>query len=284
MTFALIGGSGMLGSDIAFQLQLLNYPFKSFSSATLDIQDPLQIDAQLDAISELSWVINCAAYTKVDDCETYSQKAFSVNSEGVQNLANYCKKRGVRLVHFSTDYVFDGLKEFPYVETDLPNPLSVYGKSKLAGEEAIQATLKEFYIFRVQWLYGQNGPHFMKTIAKLAQTNPILKVVNDQWGSPTWTRDVALAVISAIKEAIPFGLYHLPAGGFTTWYDVSRLLITTLNLNANITPVLTAEFPRPAKRPLNGRLSREKFDRYSVFKFSSWNESVGEFLAQCPIV
>ena len=202
-------------------------------------------------------IINCAAYTRVDDCETKKELAFAVNGAGPANLARAASKIGAKLIHFSTDYIFDGTKGTPYTEEDQPNPINVYGASKLEGENDIRKNLNNYLIIRTQWLYGEGGPNFVKTILELAKTRDEIKVVNDQWGCPTRTEDLAeLTLVLIRKEAN--GTFHIVGPATSTWYTFACDIIKEAGLTTKVTPCTTAEFPRPATRPVYSVLSTGK--------------------------
>lgn len=280
MTVILTGANGMLGRDIHTALSNSNFQVIALTHQQLDITDPKRIKRTLDAlhVKNGDWLINCAAFTQVDACETQEELAFQVNGEGARLLAEWCNKNNVHMIHFSTDYVFDGEKETPYSETDITNPINRYGASKLMGEKAVLAFVKNGYVLRVQWLFGQHGPNFVKTMLKLATENPTLKVVNDQWGSPTSTESVASAIVSLLKNPIPFGLYHFHNEGYTTWYDFTREIIKHLPNPPDVIPVSSAEFPRPAKRPKNGQLDMKKWQSTGAPTPPTWQAALSQFL------
>ncbi len=261
----LVGAGGMLGSAFS------HYDVISLDRASLDISrslDVLPTDADV--------LINCAAYTRVDDCETHIEEAIQINGTAVGNLAQWCNAHRVTLVHFSTDYVFDGQKKEPYLETDPTNPLSIYGKSKLAGEQAIIEHCQRYYIFRIQWLYGANGKHFVDTIIRLAKEKESLNIVNDQWGSPSWTHDIARCIMSFLKKSPDYGIYHLANTGYTSWLEFARFF---LGPNYPLHPITTDQMPRPAKRPLNSRLCIDKYLSVGERPLP-WQDAVRAYLAE----
>lgn len=257
----ILGSTGLLGTDMVAVCHSQQIPTLTPSSTQVDITNPTSLTDYISQHPAAKIIINCAAYTAVDLCETDNDKATLLNTTGPQNLANACKAYDRILVHFSTDYVFDGTKTTPYLETDTPNPINIYGQSKLAGETAIQSTWPHHYIFRLQWLYGSHGPNFVTTILNKAKTDPHFRIVDDQWGSPTWTSDIASCVIGALFQPIPFGLYHLANHGYTTWYKFATKILSTQD--THITPVPSSDYPRPAKRPLNSQLDTHKFCKYA---------------------
>jgi dTDP-4-dehydrorhamnose reductase len=215
-------------------------------------------------------ILNCAAFTRVDDCERERELAFSANALGPANLARSAKQTGARLIHFSTDYIFDGEKGAPYLEEDPPNPLNVYGESKLEGEIGIRKELDDHLIIRTQWLYGAGGNHFVKAILKRARETGSLKVVNDQIGSPTWTEDLAAATIELIQRKCN-GTYHVVNSGECSWYEFAREIVRLAGLKTEIVPCTSDEFPRPARRPKYSVLSTLKLKTELGKLLPNWN-------------
>jgi len=222
-------------------------------------------------------VINCAAYTQVDDCETEHEKAFAVNAEGVRNIALACRDQGSLLVHISTDYVFDGTKKESYRETDETHPLSIYGQSKLAGEKFVRDILKRFVIIRSLWLYGRGGNNFVATIQKLAQEKAELRVVNDQTGTPTYTRDLAHA-IKAMIGGNHQGIYHISNQGTCTWYEFACRIVKLTNSPVKVIPISSDEIKRPAKRPTYSVLDCSRFIQESGMELRHWDAALQEYL------
>lgn len=208
-------------------------------------------------------VINCAAYTAVDKCETDKENAYKINALGAKYLAIATNAIGSGIVQISTDYVFDGESDIPLLETDKVNPQTIYGSTKLQGEILVKENNPKHYIIRTAWLYG-NGNNFVKTMLKLSETNKVLKVVNDQKGTPTSTVDLARVVIKLIENK-SYGLYHCTCKGECTWYDFAKEIFKIKGINIEVTPCTTEEFPRPAKRP-----------KYSVLKNSGLENSIGD--------
>ncbi|MGE4170270.1 MAG: dTDP-4-dehydrorhamnose reductase [Candidatus Margulisiibacteriota bacterium] len=278
--FLITGAGGMLAK--AFRTLLPASQVIAADSKTLDVTDAVAIEKALDA-GPLRAVIHCAAYTQVDACETNIEKALLVNGTAVGHLALACAKRGIPLVHFSTDYVFDGEKPSAYVEDDVCSPINRYGESKWAGEQALQAVAQHhpnwpYFIFRIQWLYGAGGVHFVDTIARLAKEKGALSVVRDQWGSPSWTLDIAASVLSFLQRPGPRGIYHLANQGYTTWYDLTVMVLAELGIPCQLTPVDSSAFPRPAKRPHQSSLSIGRFLGTGAKPPLHWRDAVQLFL------
>ena len=269
----------MLGADIKALALKQGIAVFGTHSGSLDITNEAQVTACMHKHATVDVVINCAAYTNVDSCESQQTLAFDVNANGPRFIAEACQKQGLSLVHFSTDYVFDGSKDSPYTESDPPNPLSVYGQSKLNGEHAIQAACHRYYIFRVQWLYGQHGHHFINTMKRLFDTKEKISVVNDQFGTPTWTRFIAEQVLLFLKGDHPFGLYHLVPEGSCHWAYYAQFLADFFKSDTLIQAIPTIQYPLPATRPFNGRLSSCKFKAcFSKKSLPHWETLVTDYL------
>jgi dTDP-4-dehydrorhamnose reductase len=234
-------------------------------------------------------VINAAAYTAVDKAESEPDKAMQINGVAPGVLAEEAKKVGALLVHYSTDYVFDGAKATPYVETDLPNPLGAYGRSKLAGDEAVQAVGGAHLIFRLCWVYGARGQNFMLTIMRLAREREKLRVVADQVGCPTWSRMVAEATTLALRQGVVgrdwaalTGIYHLASSGSTSWHGFAQAIVNLMPAEGRkcsvVEAIPTQEYPLPAKRPPNSVLACDKLERVFGLRLPSWEESLRQVL------
>ena len=248
MKFVITGGSGMLARAFAETAAEQGHEAVLKDHAALDVTDAAAVDALIDA-QRPSAVLHCAAYTNVDGAEEAEQQAFAVNATGAANVARASARVGARMVYPSTDYVFDGSATQPY-EPDAPTaPLNAYGRSKLAGEEAVHDAAGRHLIVRTSWLYGRGGRNFVSTILERARAGQPLRVVRDQQGSPTWTRDLARAVFGLLEVNAPAGTYHVCNSGATTWYDFARSALELADVQTQITPVTSDEFPRPAKRP-----------------------------------
>ena len=236
-------------------------------------------------------VINAAAYTAVDKAESELDKAMSINGVAPGILAEEAKKLGALLVHYSTDYVFDGSKTTPYVETDSPNPLGAYGRTKLAGDEAVRAAGGAHLIFRLCWVYGARGQNFMLTMMRLARERETLRVVGDQLGCPTWSRMIAEATAQAVKQAVAAqdigaltGTYHLASSGTTSWHGFADAIIKLMPADgkkcARVEAITTAEYPTPTKRPAYSVLSCDKLQRAFGLRLPPWEDSLKQVLEE----
>ena len=223
-------------------------------------------------------VINAAAYTNVDNCETDYDKAYLVNAIGPKNLAMACNKLNIPLIHTSTDYVFDGNKRTPLTEEDKLGPKTAYGKTKLEGEKYIQENTKKYFILRTAWLFGLNGKNFVKTMLNLSKTKNELKVVNDQIGCPTYSYDLAIA-IKELLNSNKYGIYHLTNKGEISWYNFAKKIFELNNTNINIIPVSTEEFPRPAPRPHYSVLSNQKWINAGFTPMRNYEDALKSYLS-----
>lgn len=240
----------------------------------LDITNPPAIARALD-LYQPTVVVNCAAYTAVDDCETNEQTANRVNGTAVGYLAKACVLRNVRLVHISTDYVFDGNNDKGYREDAPLDPINAYGRSKAKGEREILANAHQFYLIRTSWLYGPGGTNFVMTMLELAKTKPELKVVNDQHGKPTYTNDLAVFIKQLVLDHAPSGIYHGVNEEETTWYDFTCEIFRQTKITTPVMPCTSAEFPRPAKRPAYSTLLNTKRPL-----MRPWTETLRDYLAE----
>jgi dTDP-4-dehydrorhamnose reductase len=264
-TILITGANGMLGLDAAEVFAQVGYNVVKAGKAELDVTNFLQVKnffAQNQAARKIDFVIHAAAYTKVDDAETNKDLAFLINAEGAKNIAIVSHQYSIPIIYISTDYVFDGEKGAPYLTIDKPNPINIYGASKLAGEENVKKENPRHYIARTSWLYGKYGKNFVDTMINLSKTQKSIKVVNDQIGCPTWTVDLSEAVKNLIEKKMPFGTYQLCGGGFTNWFEFAKKIFEILRIEVEVLPVNTKEFQRPAKRPKfsamkNGEMLRE---------------------------
>ena len=223
-------------------------------------------------------IINCAAYTAVDKAESEEELARKINSDGPKNLAIVANQNNCKLVHISTDYVFGGdlsLEEI-YKEDDKKAPVTAYGRTKLAGEEAIEENTKDFYIFRTAWLYG-DGKNFVRTMLKFGKEKEEVSVVYDQHGSPTYAVDLADIIYQALEKEIPYGIYHTTNLGFTTWYDFTKKIYEIAGISCRVNPVTSEQFASAAKRPANSMLSKEKILEAGI-TVPSWEDALERYL------
>jgi dTDP-4-dehydrorhamnose reductase len=229
-------------------------------------------------------IVNAAAYTAVDQAERESRACFTVNAESVGVLAQEAARLGALLVHYSTDYVFDGAKRSPYIEADSTGPINTYGRSKLAGEKQITGSGCRHLILRTGWVYAMRGRNFVLTMLSLARERPQLRVVNDQVGAPTWARDIASATLAALKRPRPLeGLYHVAADGWTTWFDFANRLLELAGVQTPVVPVATSDYPTAAARPAYSVLDSGRFESSTGFRIGPWNERLAACLTNLEV-
>jgi dTDP-4-dehydrorhamnose reductase len=275
MKILITGSNGMLGHDLIDVLKD-SHDLILTTSKTLDITDKQKtVDFICDNKPDI--VINSAAYTDVDGCEENPELAYSVNGDGVRNLATACRHIDCPLVHISTDYVFDGSARDPIREDGEIGPISVYGKSKLKGEEAIQEILDRFFIIRTAWLYGMNGRNFPKTMLELAESHPEITVVYDEVGTPTYTPDLAGA-ISELIETDFYGIYHLTNSGSCSWCEFARYIFEVADVDVKVIPVTAAEFARPAPRPSYSVLENRKWVENGFKPLRDYKDAIKEYI------
>jgi dTDP-4-dehydrorhamnose reductase len=290
---ALIGSGGMLASAVrrragaAWEIVGLDLP-------EFDLTDRILTDSVLGRLCP-EVIVNCAAYTNVDGAETEESLAMRVNGEGPGHLAQIARQLGATLVHISTDYVFDGKKDTPYQEDDPVAPRSAYGRTKLAGEQAIiESGLERFFIVRTSWLYGPGGKNFVETIIRLAHERDELRIVADQVGSPTYTVDLAEAIFNLVGHKLnpqslapsPFGIYHFSNSGQCSWYEFAAEIVAQVKGKGEslkvkkVVPIRTEEYPLPAPRPAYSVFSKEKYRLATGAEIPEWRESLSRYLAE----
>ena len=256
-SFLITGSEGQLGQCFrAIQPEFPQHQLLFTSQSEVDIT---QVETLLNYFKKFPFegIINCAAYTQVDKAETNADTACKINSEGVQTLIKFAEHKSLKLIHFSTDFVFDGIKKGEYLEDDQANPLSSYGKSKREGEVFLEKANCPSVNFRVSWLYSPFGKNFVKTIIETCQSNTALNVVNDQFGKPTYGLDLARVVLSCLKHPnlFKYQTYHFAQGPQTTWFDFTRKITQLIGSNCIVKPILSSAYPTAAKRPSNSALN-----------------------------
>ena len=272
----LTGGRGMLGQDLARAIEHTGDQVTLTGSADLDITD---LRAVRDAVGGVDVVVNCAAWTAVDDAETHEAQAFSVNATGAAHVAHACANRGVRLVQISTDYVFDGAGTSPYAEDAGQDPRTAYGRTKCAGEWAVRSLHPDALIVRTAWLYGAGGGNFVTTMARLAGVREVLSVVDDQRGQPTWTVDLADLVVRLVRAQVPGGYWHGVSAGETTWWGLARAVFEGAGWDTGrVHAVDSTQFVRPAARPAYSVLGTERLAAHGVVPVRHWADALREAL------
>lgn len=266
----------MLGRQVAAEFASRGCRIYPLTRNDLDVTRYDRINKTFEDISP-QLVINCAAYTNVDGAETDRETAFAVNGLAPRLLGLACSKHNAVLVHISTDYIFNGKSQRPYLVSDSPDPLNVYGASKLSGEQGVRESGCKFYIVRTSWLFGPYGKNFADTILKLAKEKDMLQVVSDQRGSPTYTLDLARGIADLASTGI-YGTYHFTSSGVTSWYGFATKIVRTAGIKTQINPCGTDHFPRPARRPSNSALDPFPIARVLGYIPPSWEEAVEHYI------
>jgi dTDP-4-dehydrorhamnose reductase len=280
MRVAIIGATGQLGSDL---VKVFGSEAVPLSHAEIEVKD---LSCCIKALEEHSpdVVINCAAYVRVDDAEDEAEEAFAVNAVGAKNVALACEHINAMNVYISTDYVFDGTKGKPYVESDLPNPINTYGLSKYAGEIFTRNYSSKYYIIRVSSLYGVKGArgkggNFVETMIHKAKSGEEIKVVDDMIMSPTCTKDAAIAIKEIIGKKPPYGVYHATNSGSCSWYEFASAIFSFMNFDIAIKPITSRELNLKATRPENSSLESEKLEKYGI-KLRAWKDALKDYLRE----
>jgi len=276
MRVLVTGAAGMLARDLVPCLQMRGHDVLAPPEKDLDI-------TRSDAIRRWASsfrpevIVNCAAYTKVDQAEREEPLAMLINGLAVQNLCLACQEADIPLVHFSTDYVFDGNKAGPYTIHDHPNPINAYGRTKLLGEKYVLWLLNRFYLVRTSWLFGMHGPNFIETMLNLAQKHKQVSVVNDQRGCPTWTQHLSEAVVSLLESG-RYGVYHATNSGPTTWFEYAREIFRSAETGTEVIPITSEQFPTAATRPKNSVLDPFPLPEVMGREMPTWQEALRQYL------
>ena len=274
------GAGGQLGQDCV-QVMQNDHSVCDYSSRRLNITSQDQVRREVDTVRP-DVIVNCAAYTAVDACEKEEKACRAVNEHGAANLAGACAASGCRLIHVSTDYVFDGNKPVPepYSEQDQVAPLSAYGRSKLAGEQAIAQQMDDFLILRTAWLYGMGGSNFLKTMLRLAVTDPkrTIRVVDDQYGSLTWTMTLARQIEKLLGSDLT-GIGHATAEKYSTWFGGAKYFLEAMEVAFSLEPCATDEYPTPAHRPGNSILENKRLKEHGHHVMQGWQQDIDDFVS-----
>lgn len=284
MKILITGANGMLAKEVKERFEKDNELILTDVS-NLDITDEKMVYEFVEK-SKPEYIINCAAFTAVDKAEECYDLAEKINALGPSNLAKAAKAVGAKLVHISTDYVFDGNLDIfnEYKEDDIKNPVTVYGKTKLHGEQEIKNNMEEYYIFRTAWLYGIGGNNFVKTMTNLGNTRDEINVVSDQHGSPTYAKDLAEMIYQSIQKKIPYGIYHATNNGYTTWYEFTKEILSLQGIDCKVKPVTTEQYIKmmkiiQARRPFNSKLSKNKLIEQGI-KIPEWHDGLKRYLEE----
>ena len=275
MNILVTGANGQLGTCIKkIDSSYSNYNFIYKNSDDLDITDIDTVNSFFNKNS-ISFCVNCAAYTAVDKAESDQERAYNVNVNGSNNLAKACAEYNSKLIHISTDFVFSGSSKTPYNEENNTNPLGVYGSTKLEGEQIIQKHLEQYFIIRTSWLYSEFGNNFLKTMLRLSEDRDELGVVSDQFGSPTYAKDLAHVILKIIQENnTAYGIYHFSNEGIASWYDFAAAIFDLSKVKIKLNPITTKDFPTPAKRPKYSALDKTKIKEVFDLQIPNWKNSL----------
>ena len=273
---AILGGRGMLGSDVVSICRQLGLEPIAYDLPEFDITDT---DHLQHAVAGAEIIVNCAAYTNVDGAESQAELAYRVNAEAVGRLGAVAREAGKWVLHISTDFIFDGCGDKPYVETDHPNPINTYGKTKLEGEQLLARSGCEYCIVRVEWTYGSAGNNFVTKLIQHAKSQETLKVVDDQTGSPTATIEAAKVICQMLRRK-PEGIYHFASAGYVTRHGMAEFILDKLSMDVNLLPCKASDFPSPAKRPLNSRFNCSRIKRLLDEPIEHWQAPLELFLRQ----
>jgi len=277
MRIVVVGANGMLGTDLCRLLKE-----QKLAPIELDLPrfDITNINQAINTIQSQrpDMIINLAAFTDVDAAELKKADAYAVNTQGAWAVALAAQQCKAKLVYVSTDYVFDGTKKDTYIETDAPNPINYYGQTKLLGEKTVTQHLKHYFIVRTSWLFGKHGKNFVKTMLKLCQEKELIEVVNDQVGSPTYTRDLSSSIFNLISSD-KYGIYHLTNTGKCSWYEFACEIVKQAGLNTRVVPVSSDKFVRNASRPANSVLDNSKYEKHFNARLRNWQDALKDYLS-----
>ena len=278
MKVLVTGAKGQLGTDLVLFMEELGWDVHSFGRETLDVTDAQLVSKTFDRIRP-DVVFHTAAYTQVDQAEVEEDRAFLVNAQGTKHVAQAAEAVNAKLCYISTDYVFDGRAASPYREEDEPNPISVYGQSKLAGERYVQKISSRHFIVRTAWVYGRHGRNFVSTMLQLAKTHQEVRVVNDQIGSPTFTEDLVRFLIQLVQTD-QYGIYHATNSGSCSWYEFAKAIFEEAGIQIQVTPIRTEELPRKAQRPQYSVLDHGAIRRNGFEDLRHWRDALQDYMGK----
>lgn len=278
MRILVTGASGQLGYDVERELERRGIEHLGTSSRELDITDRAAVEHLMQSYRPDA-VVHCAAYTKVDLAEDEPERCWAVNADGTRNMAAACRKTGAKLLYISTDYVFPGTGERSYETGDPTGPVNTYGRSKLAGELAVQSLLEKYFIVRISWVFGKNGNNFVKTMLRLAETKADLSVVCDQIGSPTYTADLAPLLCDMVQTE-RYGVYHATNEGTCAWSEFAEAIFELAGRQVVVHPIPTSAYPTRAVRPLNSRMSKECLHSNGFQELPEWKNALARYLKE----
>ena len=278
MKVLVTGVKGQLGYDVVKELEKRGIEAVGVDIEEMDITDAASVDAVIKGAAPDA-VIHCAAYTAVDAAEDNVEICRKVNADGPRNIALVCKELDIKMIQISTDYVFDGLGERPWEPEDEANPQSIYGLTKYEGEQAVMANLDKYFIVRIAWVFGINGKNFVKTMINLGKTREKLTVVCDQFGSPTYTYDLAKLLVDMVQSD-KYGIYHATNEGYCNWYEFACEIFKQAGISVEVTPVTSEQYPAKAKRPFNSRMSKDKLEENGFERLPDWKDALERYLKE----
>ncbi|MCP3675416.1 MAG: dTDP-4-dehydrorhamnose reductase [Gammaproteobacteria bacterium] len=290
MKILITGARGQVGTELVNEAINRCHQVHAYGSNELDISNKEQVNKTVQQVKP-DVIINAAAYTAVDKAETESELAYAVNSQGSENLAIACKSQNIPLLHISTDYVYDGEKQTPYIEVDQPNPTGVYGASKLEGDQKIEQIWHKYIILRVSWVFGEYGNNFVKTMLRLAEQRDELSIVDDQFGAPTSATAISKSLLDIIdspqfnQQDCPWGIYNLQSDPGVSWYEFAREIfqqakkMSLINKDMKLNPIPSSEFPTPVKRPANSKLDGAKLKQCFDILPVDWKRDLTKVLS-----
>lgn len=281
MKILVTGITGQLGFDVVRELEERRFDVIGVSSSEMDITNENKVREVITNTSPDA-VIHCAAYTAVDKAEEDAEKCMAVNSKGTEYIANICHELDIKMMYFSTDYVFNGKGAKPWNVDDEIKPLNLYGNSKYQGETAVKNNLEKYFILRISWVFGINGKNFVKTMINLSKNHSQISVVNDQIGSPTYTRDLAKLIADMIVTD-KYGVYHVTNEGTCSWYDFAVEIFKQSNIGVNVISVDSNEFPTVAKRPKNSRMDKSKLEENGFNRLPKWQDALQRYLKELGV-
>ena len=271
----IIGGSGQLGQELTQYLLSFAHQFQVMTPTRAELDITSAVSISIIVSMAPNYIINCAAYTAVDKAETDIAQSFLLNATAAKNLAEASLRLDIPIIHISTDFVFNGSSSLPYTETDICDPINIYGASKLEGEKLIIATNPKHFVIRTSWLYSSFGNNFLKNMTRYAQERDVLNVIFDQVGTPTYAKDLAQAIQSIIEaDSSDYGIYHYSNEGVASWYDFAKVLVDMQQISCAIHPIVTAAYPTPAKRPAFSVLNKQKIKSTFSIAIPYWQDSL----------
>ena len=289
MRVLVTGVNGQLGYDVVKELEKRGHEAIGVDREAMDLTIPTQIRSCILEVKPDA-IIHCAAYTAVDNAEDNEDICRQINAFAVKDIAICAKELDIPMIYISTDYVFNGMKGLEnnfnfdkskyieYIESDEPSPINVYGKTKLEGELYVKEILEKYYIVRISWVFGENGNNFIDTMLRLSKNRDKLDVIDDQIGSPTYTKDLAPLLVDMIEND-KYGTYHATNEGFCSWYEFAKEIFNTANIDIEVNPISTLQYKTRAKRPMNSKMSKEKISENGFNKLRNWKDAVKEYIS-----